>query len=75
MVAGQSVQAASPALENCVAEQLAHAMSLVAVQFAASTEPAGHCAVQVLHGCRPVAFHVEPLAQGSAHDCVSAFQL
>jgi len=71
---GQYVQLASPALENCVAEQLLQVMSLVVVQAVASTEPAAHCAVQGEHGCRPVEFQVEEAAQGSAHEDVSAFQ-
>ena len=74
VLVGQFVQLASPALENCVAEQLLHVMSLVVVQAVASTEPATHCEVQDEHGCRPVAFQVEEATQGSAHEEVSAFQ-
>ena len=71
---GQSVHDASPGLENCVAEQRVHVMSLVVLQAVASTEPAAHCVEQLLHGCRPVAFHVREAVHGSAHVEVSAFQ-
>ena len=71
---GQSMHDASPGLENCVAEQRVHVMSLVLLQAVASTEPAAHCAVQLLHGCRPVAFQFREAVHGSAHVEVSAFQ-
>ena len=50
-------------------------MSLVAVQkpFEACTEPAAHCALQLLQGSRPVELHVREAVQGSEHALVTAF--
>lgn len=59
------MQLASPALENCVAEQLAHTRSLKAMQNEALIEPAAHEVLQLLQGCRPVGLQVRA-AQDSA---------
>lgn len=75
MVVGQSLQIGSPATENCVAEQLVQARSLVVVQKPpeVGTEPAAHVALQLLQGCRPVELQVSEAVQGSAHVLVAVF--